>query len=88
MLDDGEKVVADRGYQDEWCEIPSDTLAATSKIQATMRARRETLNKRLKQLFSVSHKFRHNISRHFDCFHAVRNLTQLMIESGEPLFNL
>ena len=42
MLDDGEKVVADRGYQDERCEIPSDTFTATSKIQTTMRARHET----------------------------------------------
>jgi hypothetical protein len=34
----------------------------------------------------MSHRFRHSLNLHPCFFHAVTNLTQPMIENGEPLF--
>ena len=81
-------MIADSGYQDERCQTPTGSISATEKLHSTVRARQETVNKRLKQFFVLSHRFRHNIALHSSCFHAVRNLTQLMIKRSEPLFDL
>ena len=87
-LDPGGKVIADSGYQDERCQPPTGMSSTTEKLHSTVRAGQETVNKRLKQFFILSHRFRHNIALHSSCFHAVCNLTQLMIKRNEPLFDL
>jgi hypothetical protein len=47
--------------------------------------RHETVNRRLKQFYCINLRFRHSLHLHPRFFHAVVNLTQLMIEIGEPL---
>lgn len=84
----GEKVIADGGYRDEKCVLGDDVDCDQRAILSTVRARQETVNGRFKQLFILGHRFRHNISMHSFCFHAVANVTQLMIENGEPLFSV
>lgn len=84
----GEKVVADGGYRDNCCEQLGGQSSTLSKVYSVVRARHETVNRRLKQFFVLGHRFRHDLSRHSACFHAVSNLTQLMIENGEPLFSV
>ena len=85
MLDSKEKVVADCGYPDKQCVTPR---VDDSRDMTALLARHETMNRRLKQFAVLSHVFRHDRSLHSHCFHAVCNLTQLMIENGEPLFNV
>ena len=80
-----EKVVSDAGYQDERCSANSTSIEANN--WGYVRARHEAVNKRLKQFNVLGRKFRHNLSPHGDCFNAVCNLTQLMIERGEPVFD-
>lgn len=49
-------------------------------------ARHETLNSRIKRFACMRERFRHPLYLHPRLFHAVVNLTQLMIENSEPLF--
>lgn len=51
-------------------------------------SRHETVNRRMKQFQALKQVFRHNITKHPMVFYAVANLTQLMIENGEPLFKI
>lgn len=82
----GEKVVADGGYRDDACLLRTDVEGEQRLLLATVRARQETVNRRFKQFFVLGHRFRHRLSLHSACFHAVANITQLMIERGKPLF--
>ena len=84
-LHTNEFVVTDSGYGDEKCITPPGSNHSDHKVLAEIRARHEIMNKRLKQFFILSHRFRHALEQHVDCFHAVCNLTQLNLEH-EPLF--
>jgi hypothetical protein len=55
-------------------------------MQGRIRARHETLNRRLKKWGIISQVFHHDIRRHGDVFRACTVITQLTIEHGEPLF--
>lgn len=81
MLEEGEKALADEGYRDaRYFVYPVD---GGSPEQKAVMARHETVNSRLKQFRVLGERFRHNVRRHPICFHAVVNLTQLMIEHGD-----
>lgn len=84
-LDPHEKVIADRGYIDESCNYPPG--GEHSRLFSLVRARHETVNKRFKQFGVLSSRFRHHRRLHSFCFHAIANLTQLMMDT-EPLFYL
>lgn len=89
MLISREKVIADGGYPDERCDYNAGALnAALLRLHTISRARHETVNRRLKQFAAVGSRFRHDVHLHSACFHAVANLTQLMIENGEELFQI
>lgn len=87
-LRSGERVVADGGYKDESCLLRDDVEGAQRMLLADVRARQETVNRRFKQFFVLGHRFRHHVSLHSVCFHAVVNLTQLMVEGDSPLFEV
>ncbi len=79
-----EKAVADKGYQDRrFFENPNG-----DQQKERILARHETVNRRIKQFFCMQHRFRHALFLHPTFFHAVVNLTQLMIENGEPLYSV
>lgn len=81
-----ERIVADKGYKNDRCfyNIPNHPESFSSRI----RARHETVNRRLKHFSVLGSMFRHDISLHSACFHAALNLTQLMISHSEPLFQI
>ena len=80
VLDDGEKVLADGGYRgDHRILTPNGLNNAISRIRCLMRARHETVNSRLKSFNVLSHRYRHNLSKHPLCFHAVANLVQVQL---------
>ena len=83
-----ERVVADGGYSDEKCVTPEMLQGQMSTGYATVRARHETVNERFKNFFVLSHRFRHRPFLHSFCFHAVANLTHLMMQSESPLFSI
>lgn len=95
-LDKDERVEADNGYQGEepmFCKTPGGFSSRAEGDDAKdsrrrLRARHETVNKRLKDFAILSQTYRHNLEDHAFIFRAVVVLTQLGIESGEPLFEL
>lgn len=86
FLDEGERVMADRGYNDRQFFILPD-LQNSSRHKLIM-GRHETVNKRIKQFQVLNQKFRHEKSLHGKCFHAVVNITQIIIKNEEPLFSV
>lgn len=85
-LEDREKALGDKGYNDPSVFIlPNETNAVEHK---TIMARHETVNKRIRQFKVLSDRFRHKLTFHRRCFHAVVNITQLNINNGEPLFSV
>ena len=88
VLDDCERVIADMGYSDDMCITPDTLLSPVSpKLHRLLRARHETVNKRLKQFAVLRSSFRHDLSFHGVCFHAIANITQYLF-CDEPLFEV
>ena len=93
-LDEDERVEADLGYIGEnpqTCKTPGALYshdAAYVKMKKRVASRHETVNCRLKLFKCLVEAFRQNISKHAACFRAVAVITQLAIESGEPLFEV
>ena len=80
----GERVVADKGYNDpNYFDVP---IGNADHQKRQILARHETVNHRIKKFCCMNNRFRHKLYLHPLFFHAVINLNQLMIENGEPLF--
>ncbi len=86
ILENDEQVIADRGCPDTKCVYCPSTLVYPDALYLTVRAKHEGVNKRIKQFKVINSTFRHNISTHGLCFHAVANPTELMILNGCPPF--
>lgn len=83
-LQPGEKALADGGYRDnDFFENPNG-----DQQKKRILARHETVNGRIKQFCCMKDRFRHALYLHPLFFNAVVNLTQLMIENGEPLYTV
>ena len=92
-LDENERVEADDGYaagDPQWCKTRSSVYhpPAGRGIRNTVRARHETVNKRIKQFGALSIKYRHDILKHSTVVKAAVVLTQLSIDQGEKLFDV
>ena len=92
-LDENERVEADDGYakgDPQYCRTRSSIFHPedTHNIRNQVRARHETVNKRMKQFGALSHKFVHKISKHGCIFRSVAVLTQLTIDRGDKLFEI
>lgn len=88
-VDQGEKTIADEGYNDGNYFIYPESDPPSGAMQKRIMARHETVNSRLKQFGVLSKSFRHNIDYHSLCFTAVAVIVQLMIANGgEPLFSV
>lgn len=91
-MGEGEKVVADQGYNGEKDYI------VTSKYLRKMgelgqlddyfkvRARHECGNRRLKVWNILGHRFRHGLHKHGMVFRAVAVIEQLKMDNGSPMF--
>lgn len=94
QLEEGERVVADRGYFGEcpqYCKCPGHITSDedTAAMEGAVRNRTETINKRFKQWGIMKQCFRkRSVDKHGKAFRAVAVMTQLAIENGEPLFQL
>lgn len=82
----GEYTMADKGYNDAaYFILPNLINQNTHKF---IMSRHETVNKRLRHFNILKHTFRNSLDKHPMVFHAVVNITQLVIENGEPLFSV
>ena len=92
-LDKDEQIEADSGYRGsdpEFVKSPSMALRQNedADLKNRVRARHETVNKRLKQFKMLDGAYRHNIGYHNFVFRSIAVITQLSIEAGEPLFSV
>lgn len=83
QLIEGEKVIADGGYQDPACV---QTIAGAADAVKFLRAQHEAVNGRLKRFSVLSSRFRHNKDLHCSCFFAVANIVQLELTMGYSTF--
>ena len=91
MLDRGEKFVSDRGYWGGawYAETPTGLWCFDQKMKSDARSRHETVNSRFKRWSILERRFRHQVHHlHGQVFLAVANITQLQIETDEPLFQI
>ena len=89
----GERVECDRGYCGEFCKIdlPDECCGHGTrqyKTKQIVRARHETVNRRLKQFGCLKQQFRHPISKHSTVCCAVIAIVQISLENGHPLFDI
>ena len=82
----GECVLTDGSYREPRCK--TDPNGVNSKFSKTVRSSNETMNRGLKHFCVLQDRYNHNLQKHSLCFYVVANLTQLLIERGEPLFEL
>ena len=85
MLDDGEYIVGDRGYQDgfQFCITKNCEDEELQEMVKKVCARHETINARLKSFKILSTPYRNGDIRHGVTFKAIMNLVALQIQS-EP----
>ncbi len=86
VLLENESVIVDGSYADPRCEYNCKAGVSSRNLHALLWARHETVNRRFKQFGAIGQQFRYDVIRYSDCFHAVANLTQAMIENEDPLF--
>lgn len=87
-IDDGEMTVSDNGYQDPNYFIFPRMFPGSAQHQKEILSRHETINSRLKQFNVLKEPFRGLLDTHTNCFHAVVNIVQVMIDCGENLYQL
>lgn len=90
LIQAGEKTVCDLGYRGE-PDVVTLSNSGSQMFQEQMssvRARHETVNRRMKVFQVLNENFRQGIEFHNTCFDAVLVLTQLNMQNGEPLFSV
>ncbi|KAJ3316948.1 hypothetical protein HDU76_001453 [Blyttiomyces sp. JEL0837] len=94
-LGKNEKIAADRGYRGEDRVMTyidgrgqrDDVIARHNENIKNMKARHETVNKRLKDFAILTQMFRGNMDRHHILFAAVAEITNIKLQR-QPLFSL
>ena len=86
----GEYYVADNGYNSAFSSAvtPRNVAPEDKPMHQRIRGRHESCNKRFKQWRILSNPFRPNVEKHFMVFKMVANITQLILQHEEPLFEL
>ena len=90
LLENNEKVLADGGYNDGGihAETPNGLNNADQKMKKLARARHETVNARVKKFRSCSNVYRNKLDSHYNTFMSVCIITQIAIQTDEPLFQI
>lgn len=65
--------------------MPNDRNSVRHKF---IMSRHETVNKRIKQFNVLVEEFRHDLSQHKLCFHAIVNITSIIIKNEAKLFSI
>lgn len=84
----GEKVVADEGYKDDTYVGKNDVNPSRKEYHSRVRARHDTINKRLKQFNILSNRFRYDMKKYSICVLAGEQLTKLSFELESRHFDI
>lgn len=87
-LEEWESVVADGGYRGEKATTPTGFNGYYDKIKATVRARHENVNQRLKEFKCLKNIYRHLRQEHYLFFSPCVVMVQLGIERGQQIFQV
>lgn len=87
-LTENEHVVADDGYINKRCVNFHHVDENSQGLHKLIRARHEAVNERLKNFNVIRHIFRHSLDKHGYCFHAVGQITALMLMNTNPMFKV
>ena len=83
-LDDGERYVADNGYNCQEALIPNDVQTFYEMYyMSTARSRHETVNQLFKQFRVIGNRFHRSVDLHGQFTFAIANIIQLGIMIGE-----
>lgn len=82
-----EKCVSDNGYSDQKCVRAVHCSEDQQKVHKNLRARHETVNRRLKAFSCLRNRFRHALEKHYLVFGAVVKFVQIDIMWESPLFS-
>ena len=84
-LQPGERVVADKGYNDKEFFVTPLCPSYNKKLLKAIMARHENVNQRIKLFQCMRQMFRHGWKKHKLCFEAVLKLVQVKLQNGQPL---
>lgn len=85
VLDQGELYIADSGYRamDGRAITPTGLHDFLDRQLATVRARHETVNCRLKVFGILTQRFRHSVEKHGLVVQSIATIVQIMISNGD-----
>lgn len=86
-IEDGELTLADDGYKDPRFIYPAK-YPETQNDQKRIMKRHETVNHRVKVFQVLGSRFRHHPDKHPQCFYAVVNIVQIVIDGGDKLYDV
>lgn len=87
-LQENEKLIADDGYKGNYFINKSNLSSDGAVFHKLIRARHETVHKRIRHFGIMKQVYRHQRADHSMYFYAVANVVSLVLENGEPLFNI
>jgi DDE superfamily endonuclease len=90
LLEPGEKVLADGGYRDGGVHAvtPTGLHNEDDYMKSVARSRHETVNGRIKNFHILKNIYRSNLNDHGSVFSACAVITQIAIQTDEPLFQV
>jgi hypothetical protein len=90
MLGPSEKVIADRGYRGDTktCTPLNARNEQHSAAMARIRARHETINRRLKKWNSLKNVYRHHLDKHHLVFRSIAVIEQISTANGHAPFQI
>lgn len=88
LLNEGEKVVADNGYDFDKCITSKGVRDNDKAAQTRIRAQHESCKARIKSFCTIKKAFMNCVQHHSVVFHAVSKLVALAIEAEQILFKV
>lgn len=90
LMSEDEMALADGGYRDNYdrFDTPNGLNNEDQYMKAVARARHEAINRRLKHFRVLGNTYRHALNKHYSCFMAVANITQLGFVEEGPVFHV
>ena len=84
ILDDGERYIADGGYNCKEALIPADGVTHLESLyMAWARARHETINQQFKQWRVIRNRFERDVRKHGLFMHSIVQIVQVGLCAGE-----
>ena len=85
LIDEGEMILADKGYNDkQYFIFPSD-LRGDNTVIKKITGRHENINARLKVWGFLRNRFRHDFPTHYRMFSAIIEIEQFKLKNGNVL---